>query len=182
MAIPCKVGKQVPDLEHHPRSGSHFPYKVPRPKSHLVQKCSSVAQVQLPDHLSNRIIFTCRPSPRYRWLRVLICPVSLKPHFSITLPEAGLSTRQSPQSIRNPFTLKQSVGPSYPIPYLGILLTYRDIALTMRIIANAADSFASLFQLKRPSMPIGKDIPNDRTALFQGLMRRPSRPDANLRF
>ena len=41
--------------------------------------------------LSNRMMRTGLSPPSCRWLQRFVIPVSRKPHFSITLPEAGFS-------------------------------------------------------------------------------------------
>ena len=42
-------------------------------------------------YLASLIIFTGRSEPTCSWLQRLTLPVSWKPHFSITRPEAGFS-------------------------------------------------------------------------------------------
>lgn len=57
-----------------------------------------------PSYLKTLTIFLSSP---IRWLHLLSMPISLNPHFSITLPEAGLPMKRSVQICSKLFIWRQ---------------------------------------------------------------------------
>ena len=63
---------------------------------------------------------------------------------------------------------------SYPIAHLTVVFSDRDVAGFMGVVADAADSLASLFQYNRPCRVIMEECPDYLPTFFYRLMRRPS--------
>ena len=100
-------------------------------------------------------------SPPTSWQHLFIIPVSEKPHFSMTLPDAGLPVKWSAQMFSKCFTWMHqlqgfgadSLVPirlSYPVTHLAVVFSDRDVAGFMGVVADATDCLASLFQHNRP--------------------------------
>ena len=63
---------------------------------------------------------------------------------------------------------------SYPVAHLAVVFADRDIAGFMGVVADAADSFASLFQHNRPCRVIMEECPDYFPTFLNRLMCRPS--------
>ena len=63
---------------------------------------------------------------------------------------------------------------SYPVAHFTVVFSDWDVAGFMGVVADAADSFASLFQHNRPCRFIMEECPDYLPTFFYRLMRRPS--------
>ena len=63
---------------------------------------------------------------------------------------------------------------SYPVAHLAVVFSDRDVAGFMGVVADAADSLASLFQHNRPCRFIMEECPDYLPTFLNRLMRRPS--------
>ena len=70
---------------------------------------------------------------------------------------------------------------SYPIAHLAVVFSDRDVAGFMGVVADAADSFASLFQHNRPCRFIMEECPDYLPTFFYRLMCWPSSTRSNIR-
>ena len=69
----------------------------------------------------------------------------------------------------------------YPVADFGILLPYRDVALAVDVVPHTTYCLSGLAQSDSPGAVIGEDVPNHSPALFNVLVRWPSRPRAHVR-
>ena len=69
---------------------------------------------------------------------------------------------------------------SYPVAHLTIVFSDRDVAGFMGVVADAADSLASLFQYNRPCRFIMEECPDYLPTFLNRLMCRPSCTRSNI--
>ena len=69
----------------------------------------------------------------------------------------------------------------YPVADFGIILPYRDIALSVNEVPHTTYCLPGLAQSDSPGAVIGEDVPDHSPALFNVLVRRPSRSGPHVR-